>query len=74
MLSPENMHTSNSILTEWVIFRNIYAFLFMYTKLYAFDNNLFVFFYKKEAMNLKESRKGLAGGKGREKCYNYIIV
>lgn len=51
MFSPENIHTSNSIQTEQVIFRNTYEY--PYTHSMAIS--------KEEAMNLKVSGEGNMG-------------
>ena len=53
MVSPESMHTSNTIWTEQVEFRNIYVH--MYTYMYETAIN------EKEAMSLIKSKEGYMG-------------
>lgn len=66
-VSPDNIHTCNIIWTEQPVFRKIDVYTFT-AYMHAVEIS------KKEAMNLKQSRKECTGGKGREKCFNYIII
>lgn len=50
MVSPENMHVSNSIETEQIAFRKIDVCIYTYTYMHKVA-------MKEEAMNLKEQRE-----------------
>ena len=58
MINPENIHTSNIILTEQIMFRNMYASVHTY---------IHVVTTEKEAINLKESGEEGFGGRKRNR-------
>ena len=71
MISQENIQSSNTVQTTWVMFRSVYVRTYTYT---CNDRK------GKETVSLKEKRKvcilgggGLKGGKRKEKC-NYITT